>query len=76
MVTVHKDVGAPGCVFDQFMTDLVSVLNQDLTTAGFTPTQIAGVLAQVGPTLTGLRTSIVSTTPQYLAPTVSTSCAS
>jgi hypothetical protein len=75
MVAAHKDVGAPGCVFDQFMIDLIGVLNQDLTTAGFTPTQIAGVLAQVGPTLTGMRTSIVSSSPTYLAPTVSTSCA-
>jgi hypothetical protein len=74
MVTAHQDVGVPGCVFDQFMTDLVGVLNQDLTTAGFTPTQINGVLAQVGPTLTGMRTSIVSSSPQYLAPTVATSC--
>jgi hypothetical protein len=76
MVTVHKDVGTPGCVFDQFMVDLVAVLNQDLRAAGFTPTQIAGVLAQVGPTLTGMKSSIVSPTPVYLAPTVSTSCAS
>jgi hypothetical protein len=74
MVTVHKDVGVPGCVFDQFMTDLVGVLNQDLTTAGFTPTQINGVLGQVGPTLSGMRTSIVASNPTYLAPTVSTSC--
>lgn len=75
MVTAHQDVGIPGCVFDQFMTDLVSVLNQDLTTAGFTPAQINGVLAQVGPTLTGMKTSIVSATPVYLAPTLSGSCA-
>lgn len=75
MVTAHQDVGVPGCVFDQFMTDLVGVLNQDLATAGFTATQINGVLAQVGPTLTGMRSSIVSSSPNYLAPTVSTSCA-
>jgi hypothetical protein len=75
MVTAHQDVGVPGCVFDQFMTDLVGVLNQDLTTAGFTASQINGVLTQVGPTLTGMRTSIVSSSPNYLAPTVSTSCA-
>jgi hypothetical protein len=75
MVTAHQDVGVPGCVFDQFMTDLVGVLNQDLTTAGFTQAQISGVLAQVGPTLTGLRTSIVAAKPLYLAPTVATNCA-
>ena len=35
MTTAHNDVGVPGCVFDQFMVDLVSVLQSQLPAADF-----------------------------------------
>jgi len=35
MTTAHNDVGAPGCVFDQFMVDLVATLKTDLSAADF-----------------------------------------
>lgn len=35
MTTAHADVGVPGCVFDQFMVDLVGVLQANLPAATF-----------------------------------------
>lgn len=35
MTTAHADVGVPGCVFDQFMVDLVGVLQAQLPAADF-----------------------------------------
>jgi len=35
MTTAHNDVGVPGCVFDQFMVDLVATLKTDLSAADF-----------------------------------------
>ena len=35
MTTAHNDVGVPGCVFDQFMVDLVGVLQANLPAADF-----------------------------------------
>ena len=35
MTTAHNDVGVPGCVFDQFMVDLVGVLQSQLPAADF-----------------------------------------
>jgi hypothetical protein len=35
MTTAHNDVGVPGCVFDQFMVDLVGVLQSKLPAADF-----------------------------------------
>ncbi|MBN3853317.1 hypothetical protein G3N59_08010 [Paraburkholderia sp. Ac-20340] len=35
MTTAHNDVGAPGCVFDQFMVDLVATLQSKLPAADF-----------------------------------------
>lgn len=98
MTAAHSDVGVPGCVFDQFMVDLVGVLQSNLPAADFaaltsttngsyalTATNSAGIAAgtkfqySVVPTLFNLRSTITSATPTgpvYLAPTVSTSCAS
>lgn len=98
MTTAHNDVGVPGCVFDQFMVDLVGVLQANLPAADFaaltsttngsyalTATNSAGIMTgtkfqySVVPTLFNLRSTITSATPTgpvYLAPTVSTSCAS
>jgi hypothetical protein len=35
MTPAHKDVGVPGCVFDEFMVDLVATLKADLSAADF-----------------------------------------
>ncbi|MBB3261406.1 putative small lipoprotein YifL [Paraburkholderia bannensis] len=35
MTTAHNDVGVPGCVFDQFMVDLVATLQNKLPAADF-----------------------------------------
>jgi predicted small lipoprotein YifL len=35
MTTAHKEVGVPGCVFDEFMVDLVATLKADLPAADF-----------------------------------------
>ena len=35
MTTAHNDVGVPGCVFDEFMVDLVATLQNDLPAADF-----------------------------------------
>ena len=35
MTQAHNDVGVPGCVFDQFMVDLVAVLQSKLPAADF-----------------------------------------
>ena len=35
MTTAHNDVGVPGCVFDEFMVDLVGVLQAKLPAADF-----------------------------------------
>ena len=35
MTAAHNDVGVPGCVFDQFMVDLVAVLQTNLPAADF-----------------------------------------
>lgn len=68
MVTAHADLGIPGCVFDQFMTDLAAVMKQD----GVPDADIG----RVAPTLVGLKPSIVSKTPQYLGPNTAANCGS
>jgi hypothetical protein len=35
MTTAHNNVGVPGCVFDEFMVDLVATLKTDLSAADF-----------------------------------------
>jgi hypothetical protein len=35
MTTIHSGVGVPGCVFDEFMVDLVATLKADLPAADF-----------------------------------------
>ncbi|MDE2160517.1 MAG: hypothetical protein KGJ30_16500 [Burkholderiales bacterium] len=75
MASAHADVGVPGCVFDQFITDLSSVLSTDLMASGFTQAQVGGVLGQIAPTLVGLKTTIVSPQPTYFAPNSAASCA-
>lgn len=35
MTAAHNDVGVPGCVFDEFMVDLVATLKTDLSAADF-----------------------------------------
>ncbi len=35
MTEAHNDVGVPGCVFDEFMVDLVATLQTDLSAADF-----------------------------------------
>jgi len=66
MASAHSDVGVPSCVFDQFITDLAAVLQQD----GVPSTYIA----RVAPTLVGLKSSIVSSTPLYLGPNTAANC--
>lgn len=55
MVTAHSDVDIPGCVFDQFITDVAAVMK-----TGGAPD---GYISRVAPVLTGLKSTIVSTMP-------------
>ncbi len=66
MVAAHADLGIPGCVFDQFITDAAAVLKQDGVPDAYT--------ARVAPELVGLKGDIVSKTPQYLGPNTAQSC--
>lgn len=68
MVAAHADLGIPGCVFDQFITDLAAVMKQD----GVPDADIN----RVAPTLVGLKPSIVSKTPVYLGPNTAATCQS
>jgi hypothetical protein len=68
MQTSHADLGIPGCVFDQFITDLAAVMKQDGVPDAY--------ISRVAPTLVGLKPSIVSKTPQYLGPNTAANCAS
>jgi hypothetical protein len=68
MVTAHKDLGIPGCVFDQFIVDLAAVLKQDGVPDAY--------INRVAPTLVGLKGSIVSGAPVYLGPNTAANCQS
>jgi hypothetical protein len=68
MVTSHADLGIPGCVFDQFITDLAAVMKKDGVPDAY--------ISRVAPTLVGLKPSIVSKTPSYLGPNTAANCAS
>lgn len=66
MVAAHADLGIPGCVFDQFITDAAAVMKQDGVPDAY--------IARVAPVLVGLKGDIVSPTPQYFAPNTAQSC--
>lgn len=66
MATAHSDVGVPSCVFDQFITDLAAVLQQDGVPSAY--------ISRVAPTLVGLKSTIVSATPLYLGPNTAANC--
>ncbi|WP_227753988.1 globin family protein [Ramlibacter aquaticus] len=66
MVAAHADLGIPGCVFDQFITDAAAVMKQDGVPDAY--------IARVAPTLVGLKGDIVSPTPQYFAPNTAQTC--
>ena len=66
MATAHSDVGIPGCVFDQFITDAAAVLKSDGVPDAY--------ITRVAPTLVGLKSDIVSPTPQYLGPNTAATC--
>lgn len=66
MVAAHADLGIPGCVFDQFITDAASVLKQDGVPDAY--------ISRVAPVLVGLKGDIVSKTPQYLGPNTAQNC--
>jgi truncated hemoglobin YjbI len=55
MKTIHADIGIPGPIFDQFITDLAGVLKAD----GVSDADIQ----MLAPQLVGLKTPIVSSTP-------------
>lgn len=66
MVTAHADLGIPGCVFDEFITDAGAVLKQDGVPDAY--------IGRVAPVLVGLKGDIVSKTPQYLGPNTAQNC--
>lgn len=66
MVTAHADLGIPGCVFDQFITDAAAVLKQDGVPDAY--------IARAAPVLVGMKGDIVSKTPQYLGPNTAQNC--
>lgn len=66
MVAAHADLGIPGCVFDEFITDAGAVLKQDGVPDAY--------ISRVAPTLVGLKGDIVSKTPQYLGPNTAQNC--
>lgn len=66
MGTVHADIGIPGCVFDQFITDLAAVLKADGVPDAY--------IQRVAPIVVGLKPSVVSRQPVYLAPNTAASC--
>jgi hypothetical protein len=66
MVAAHSDVGIPGCVFDQFITDAAAVLKADGVPDAY--------ISRVAPTLVGLKASVVSSSPQYLGPNTASNC--
>lgn len=66
MATAHADLGIPGCVFDQFVTDLAAVLKADGVPDSYT--------AVVAPTIVGLKPQVVSKTPVFLGPNTAQNC--
>jgi hypothetical protein len=66
MVSAHSDLGIPGCVFDQFMTDAAAVMKADGVPDAY--------VSRVAPTLVGLKPDIVSSNPQYLGPNTAQNC--
>ncbi|EPX98808.1 hypothetical protein C404_06370 [Ralstonia sp. AU12-08] len=66
MATAHSDVGVPGCVFDQFITDAAAVMKTDGVPDGY--------ISRVAPVLTGLKSAIVSSMPKYLGPNTAQNC--
>jgi hypothetical protein len=68
MATAHKDIGIPGCVFDQFIVDLAAVMKQDGVPDAY--------INRVAPTLVGLKGDIVSKAPVYLGPNTAANCQS
>jgi hypothetical protein len=66
MTTAHNDVGVPGCVFDQFMVDLVATLQADLPAADFAAltSTTNGTYALTAPNAAGIA---VGTKFQYSA---------
>ena len=66
MVAAHADLGIPGCVFDEFITDAGAVLKQDGVPDAY--------ISRVAPMLVGLKGDIVSKTPQYLGPNTAQNC--
>lgn len=68
MSTAHNDVGVPGCVFDEFITDLAAVLQADGLSSAY--------INRVAPTLVGLKTQVVSSAPLYLGPNTAANCQS
>jgi hypothetical protein len=68
MKTAHSDIGIPGCVFDQFMTDLAAVMKGDGVPDAY--------INRVAPTLVGLKPDIVSSKPVYLGPNTAANCQS
>lgn len=66
MRTAHADLGIPGCVFDQFMTDAAAVMKQDGVPDSY--------ISRVAPVLVGLKGDIVSKTPVFLGPNTAQNC--
>lgn len=66
MAAAHADLGIPGCVFDEFITDAAAVMKQDGVPDAY--------VARVAPVLVGTKGDIVSKTPQYLAPNTAQTC--
>jgi hypothetical protein len=66
MVAAHADLGIPGCVFDQFITDAAAVMKQDGVPDAY--------ISRVAPVLVGTKGDIVSKTPQYLGPNTAQNC--
>ncbi len=66
MVTAHADMGVPGCVFDQFITDAAAVLKADGVPDAY--------VARVAPVLVGTKGDIVSKSPRYLGPNTAQNC--
>lgn len=68
MVTAHKDLGIPGCVFDQFIVDVAAAMKQNGVPDAY--------INRVAPTLVGLKGDIVSKAPVYLGPNTAANCQS
>lgn len=66
MQAAHADLGIPGCVFDQFITDLAGVLTADGVPDSY--------IQRVAPVLTGLKGDVVAAKPVYLGPNTAENC--